>query len=64
MPILWVPLKKNPLCGMSNKQNTCSYKLLKAFSSTQKDESWLQLPYVTRLVKEVAVQICVRGTQE
>lgn len=28
--------KKTLLCRMTNKQNTCSYKLLNAFSSTHK----------------------------
>lgn len=57
--------KKTLLCGMTNKQNTCSYKLLKAFSSTHKRWVFVTFrgPYVTKLVQEVAVQISVWGAQ-
>lgn len=51
--------KKTLLCRMTNKQNTCSYKLLNAFSSTHKRWALVtfQGPYVTRLVKKVAVAV-------
>lgn len=59
---LW---KKTLLCRMTNKQNTCSYKLLNAFSSTHK--RWVlvtfQEPYVTKLVKKVAVAVQISAWQ-